>query len=201
MSDPVIVSHAIEQGIDAIGMIFYEGSSRFVSEKVAKSIREVVPAFVSLVGVFVNEDANRVNAIADKIGLDIIQLHGDEGADYAKNIRYPYVRAIRAKNAGYVESELSLHSKARGFLVDAYNTEKYGGTGELISPEIIPKDVISSLIWAGGINPDNVDSVLQRKPYAIDVNSGVESSEAKKSPEMITTLIKAVRDFDIKLSD
>lgn len=200
MSDPQIVSSAIANGVDAIGMIFFEKSSRYVSLETAKRIRQVVPPFVDLVGVFVNEDIGHVNAVVKQVGLDVVQLHGDETAEYASEIKAPYIRAIRAKGETYIQAQLKEHTQARGFLIDSYHKDKYGGTGDFIGLDLIPKQVDKPLILAGGINIDNVTDLLVMQPYAIDVNSGVEVSEAVKGVKKISGLIKAVRDFDNSLS-
>ncbi len=192
MSDASIVSKAVDLGVDAIGLIFFEKSPRNVSIEQAKAIREIVPAFVSLVGVFVNESVDVVNEISSEVGLDLIQLHGDEDAEYAKKLKTPYIRAIRAKDTETISQQANEHMGSRGILLDAYHEGKYGGTGEGFDLSMIPHELKQSVIIAGGITPDNVAELLSRQPYAIDVNSGVESEPGKKELAKVEQLFEVI---------
>ena len=198
MKQPAQVSAAIRLGVDAIGMIFYEKSPRCVTIEQARAIREVVPAFVSLVGVFVNEDSNKINTISNKVGLDLIQLHGDEEATGAEKLTKPYLRAIQVKSPDYVKSQFMSHKSARGFLLDSYSKTQYGGTGSLLDSQMLPKELPNHLIYAGGISSSTIDEILALKPYAIDVNSGVETAPGNKNIEKLKHLISSVRKYDAK---
>jgi len=171
MSDVSMVKHAVDCGVDAIGLIFFEKSPRNVSVVKAKEIRAVVPPFVTLVGVFVNENVNVVNDISEQVGLDLIQLHGDEDEEYAKKLNLSYIKAIRVKDDSTILTVSRVHHSARGFLLDAYHKDNYGGTGERFDLSFIPVEMQGSAIIAGGITPDNVAEVLSVQPYAIDVKN------------------------------
>ena len=196
MKQPCQVTAAIKMGVDAIGMIFYGKSPRYVTIKQAKAIRKVVPAFVNLVGVFVNEDSENINAIANEVGLDLIQLHGDESAEDAEKLIKPYLRAIQVKNPDYVTSQIALHKKARGYLLDSYSKTKYGGTGTVFDNQSLPQELPESLIVAGGISLSTVDEILALNPYAIDVNSGIEVAPGEKDVEALQKLIALVQQHD-----
>lgn len=198
MTQPSQVAEAISVGVDAIGMIFYEKSPRYLTLKQAKEIREVVPAFVSLVGVFVNEDVDRVNDISTEVGLDLIQLHGDETAEVAEKLIKPYLRAIQVKSADHVLSQVASHENARGYLLDSYSDTQYGGTGAMFDSQLLPEKLPNHMIYAGGISQSTIDEVLRLKPYAIDVNSGVEISPGNKSIDELKRLTALVRQYDAK---
>ena len=199
MKNPSEVSAAITMGVDAIGMIFYKESPRFVTIEQAIEIRKVVPPFVSLVGVFVNEDSNEINTIADTIGLDLIQAHGNEKPEELNDLTLPYLRAIQVKNAIHVTSMIASHKNARGYLLDSYSEAQYGGTGTLFDKQFLPKELPENLIYAGGISLSTIDEVLKLKPYAIDINSGVEVAPGNKDVEKLKALIALVQKHDANL--
>jgi len=192
MSDVSLVEHAVSHGVDAIGLIFYGKSPRYVSVEQARAIRDVVPPFVTLVGVFVNESVETVQQTSQEVGLDLIQLHGDETKDYAKKLDLPYIKAIRAKDTDTITQEVEVHKQARGFLLDTYHKDKYGGTGEGFDLSIIPEGIDKPLIIAGGITPENIDIFTQKQPFALDVNSGVESEPGVKDKLKIDQLFNAI---------
>jgi len=191
------VERLVEYGVDAIGMIFYEKSPRKIELEEAIAIRKVVPAFVSLVGVFVNESPGIVKQIVEQAGLDLVQLHGDEIADYAKELNVPYLRAIRVESSDTIEREMSAHQQnhqSRGFLLDTFSKDGYGGTGHRIDESLLPNKLDKNVILAGGINPDNIQEVLALSPYAVDINSGVENAPGDKNLEQVKRIIAAVRE-------
>lgn len=196
MKDPSQVSSAVTLGVDAIGIIFYEKSPRYLSVEKAKLIRKVVPAFVNLVGVFVNESIDKINTIANDVGLDIIQLHGDETVAEAEKLTRPYLRAIQVKSVEHIQSQIELHKNARGYLLDSFSEKKYGGTGTVFEKKFLPKEMPDHVIFAGGISALTIDDVLALKPYAIDINSGVETSPGDKDLKKLSHLISLVRKHD-----
>jgi len=187
------VKSIVSYGVDAIGMIFYDKSERNVSLEQAKKIRKVVPPFVNLVGVFVDKSAEAINSISSEVGLDVVQLHGDQSPEFATQLKTPYLRAIRVKSASSIVDVTHAHKEARGFLLDTFSDSAYGGTGHRIDGELLPVDQMNKYILAGGINPDNIESILQLKPYAIDINSGVEKSPANKDMDKVRKVMSAVK--------
>ncbi len=201
MKDPSQVQEIVKLGVDAIGMIFYKASPRNVSLNQALEIRKVVPPFVSLVGVFVDTDVEQVNEIAKAAGLDLIQLHGEQGYSFAERLSLPYVRAIRVRSKDIIKRERHEHVKARGFLLDTFSKEAYGGTGHRINPELLPEPLLNDTILAGGINPSNILDVLQHRPYALDINSGVEQAPGDKDIEAIKSILGTMQKFDNEYKD
>jgi len=186
--------HAVESGADALGFNFWTGSKRHVSrDEVKKFIREI-GSFVFKVGVFVDQSLEEIQQHAKELRLDYIQLHGNESADLARKIPAKIIRVIRACDE---ESLKQLKGyPADVFLIDAYDTDEIGGTGKPASPELVRKAIQAypHMVLAGGINPDNVEKVIQEfHPYSIDVCSGVEVFPGKKDHDKVKDLIQRAR--------
>ena len=185
---------AVECGADAIGFIFYKKSPRCVSAKTAKEICSKLPPFVSRVGVFVNETADTINRIADRCGLDAVQLHGDETPAFCKKIKHRVIKAVRVKDAASLK-EISRYP-VDGFLLDTYKKDQWGGTGKVFDWELaLRAKKYGPVILAGGLNPRNVKEAIKKvKPYGVDVSSGVEQLPGKKDPKKVKAFLKAVRE-------
>jgi phosphoribosylanthranilate isomerase len=184
---------AVECGADAIGFIFYKKSPRCVTAKVAQEICSKLPPFVHRVGVFVNETAEKINRIADRCGLDAVQLHGDESPAFCKKIKHRVIKAVRVKDPGSLKG-LSRYP-VDGFLLDTYKEGQWGGTGKVFDWELAARvKKYGPVILAGGLNPRNVKAAIQKvQPYGVDVSSGVEQSPGKKNPKKVKAFLKAVR--------
>ncbi len=182
---------AVGFGADAVGFVFYRKSPRFVTERLVKSI--VLPPFVSKVGVFVDETAEKINRIADACRLDTIQLHGDESPAFCRKLRRRVVKAIRLRNAQSLE--LLPRYEVDGFLLDAYAEKIPGGTGLTCDWRLAQRArKFGPVILAGGLNPGNVeDAVNQVQPYGVDVCSGVEKSPGIKDRVKVRDFILAAR--------
>lgn len=164
---------AIELGADAIGFIFYKKSKRYVDPEIVKSIISELPAFVMKIGVFVNEDTQRINDIAKDIKLNTIQLHGDESPDYLDQINYPVIKAFRV-DENFDFTRLSLYKNC-SFLLDSFHKKEYGGTGIKFNWKKIPYEIRQKIILAGGISEESIEFILNEiSPYAIDVSSSIE---------------------------
>ena len=199
MSEPQAVVSAIELGVDAIGMILHADSPRAISIDQAIQIRAVVPAFVTLVGVFVNAPSNMLADAYNKVGLDLLQLHGDEDLEFAESLALPYVKAIRARSADQVGRDILTFDHARAVLLDPYVKGQHGGTGQALDLNLWPTDITTrpKLILAGGLSPDNLSQRLAAvSPFAVDLNSGIELSPGKKSISLMTDAVRAVRIHD-----
>jgi len=188
---------AVRAGADALGFVMYRKSPRFVESAVVRSIIAGLPPFVLAVGVFVNEEAERVRALMDECGLALAQLHGDESAQYCQNLGRPALKAIRLKDRGAFRVLAELHGRAnvRGFLLDAFSDQAYGGTGQTVDWTLAQEAARSTpIILAGGLNPANVaDGIRVVRPYGVDVSSGVERSPGKKDPDKVKAFVEAAR--------
>jgi phosphoribosylanthranilate isomerase len=180
---------AVEAGADALGFVFFAKSPRYVTPDQAAEIIAGIPPFVQVVGLFVNESLEVVNATADRCGLDVVQLHGEESPEYCSQVCRRVMKAFRVQN---VQSLAPMANyRVAAFLLDAYSANSYGGTGERFDWDlaVIAKQH-GPLVLAGGLTPDNVAAaVAQVRPYAVDVSSGVESSPGKKDPEKVRRFI------------
>ncbi len=187
------VAVAIEAGADALGFVFYEKSPRFVTREVARDIIAGVPPFVTTVGVFVNETADVIKGLRDRVRLDRVQLHGDEDPEFARLLGPGVIKALRIKGA---EDILVMKDyNATAFLLDAFVDGKPGGTGAAFDWAIaVEAKRYGRVILSGGLTPGNVAEAVKRvAPYAVDVSSGVESSPGVKDPDKIRRFIEEAK--------
>jgi phosphoribosylanthranilate isomerase len=188
---------AIEAGADALGFVFHKKSPRCVEPAVVKAIVRGLPPFVLPVGVFVNEDAKVVRDLMDECGLALAQLHGDEPAIYCEQLGRPILKAIRLKNAGsfLALAEFKGRAQVRGFVIDAYSTEAYGGTGQVTDWSLAAEAAKAApILLAGGLTPENVTQAITRvRPYGVDVSSGIEAVPGRKDHAKLQAFILAAR--------
>lgn len=190
------VHAAVDAGADAIGLVFYPPSPRFVSVERAAELVRAIPPFVTTVGLFVNPAPEFVWQTLAKIRLQVLQFHGDESeADCARYGR-PWIKAARVRpDLDLVEFAAS-HSSAVGILLDAF-VEGYGGGGKTFDWSLIPEGLGRRLILSGGLDAGNVTEAVRRiRPWAVDVSSGVESAKGIKDAELIAAFITGVRNAD-----
>ena len=185
------VTELVNLSVDAIGVILHAESPRLINLEQAREIRKKIPAFISMVGVFVDCEIDMVNRYSGQIGLDLVQLHGSESEEYARGLTTPYIKAVRAKNADQVSQDIKEHSSARAVLLDPYVKGQHGGTGQKLDKNVWPTNYRNEtqdqkLILAGGLSKENLlDSAVAYKPYAVDLNSGVELSPGVKDLQLV----------------
>ena len=185
------------EGVDAIGLVFYEPSPRAVSIATAKQIREAISPMVTLVALVVDASAEVVRQIIAEVQPDIIQYHGSETAEFCCAIGHPYWKAVRVRNAQDVITATNEFQAARSLLLDAWVEGVPGGTGHQIDPSAMPQALHRPWILAGGLRPENVSEALSHyRPSAVDVSSGVESSSGVKDPLKVRAFVNAVKSFD-----
>ena len=182
---------AIDAGADALGFIFVRSSPRFIEpQDAARIIKEVPPGIVKI-GVFVDESASQVRAVAHSVGLDRVQLHGRETPELCVELAAEQpIKAFRVKDAS-VLNELPRYPKC-AFLLDSYVPGQHGGTGAKFNWDIAvqAKAFGAPIFLAGGLTPENVaDAVAKVGPYALDVSSGVEISPGRKDHEKVRAFI------------
>lgn len=181
---------AVEAGADFIGFVFAESSRRMTPKK-AKEIAERIPPSVQKVGVFVNEDRQTIKNVAETVGLDIIQLHGDESPAFVERIPY---RTIKALSIDELENICITDYKSDFYLIDSPPTVYRGGSGltfdwTVIEEKQVPKD---KLLLAGGLHPNNVQKAISIvQPKGVDVSSGVETNGEKDVEKIKTFIIRA----------
>lgn len=184
-----------ELGANALGFIFYPKSPRCVDPEAARHIIRQLPPLVLSVGVFVNEELATVRELADRIGLDWLQLHGEETPEYCRALRGNVVKVISVKDETSLSPMDAYQGLVRAFLLDTHKTGQRGGTGQIFDWSVAQKaKTKGSIILAGGLNPDNVGTAIQHvKPPALDVASGVEASPGKKDPDKLLAFFKAIQ--------
>ena len=177
-------------GADALGLVFYPRSPRCVTPEQARAIIRALPPLVTTVGLFVNEEPQRIRQLAEDCGLDVIQLHGDEGpgaCDYAPRRS---IKALRVKDAASLAGHEEFGTSA--LLLDAWVAGAYGGTGESFNWELAAGIARQRpVILAGGLRPENVAAAVQAvRPYGVDVSSGVEAAPGRKDPAKVAAFIR-----------
>ncbi len=174
---------SIDQGADALGFIFYNKSKRFITPKAAEEIISSLPFFVFKVGVFVNEDSEKVNQIAKQLNLNAVQLHGDEDLEYCAKINLPVVKAIRVDEN--LVNNLAKYSNYT-ILLDSKIGNEYGGTGRKFNWDLIPSEFKNKMILAGGVFEDNLEEIFNSlSPQAIDLSSSLEKEPGVKDHQKI----------------
>ena len=186
----------VEAGVDAIGLVFYEPSPRVVSIEQARKIVLSVGPFVTVVGLFVNAEKEKVNKVLQHVPLHVLQFHGDEQQQFCQQFQRPWVKALRMQEGVEVFQEVENFKEAAGILVDSFVRDLPGGTGVTFDWARLPKEIHKPLILAGGLNADNVcEAIEQVKPYAVDVSGGVESETGIKDKEKVRAFVQAVKSF------
>lgn len=184
---------AIKHGADAIGLVFYDKSPRNVGIKQAAEIAKHVPAFVSVVGLFVNAEANFIREVSSNVKLDLLQFHGDETPQACASYSLPFIKAIRVKTDTNLVQYAKEFSEAKALLLDAYTEGVAGGTGHVFDWNLIPKQLTKPIILAGGLTVGNVAQAIEQvSPYAVDVSGGVEASKGIKDAAKIAAFMQQV---------
>ncbi|WP_454783083.1 phosphoribosylanthranilate isomerase [Legionella sp. WA2022007384] len=175
------VAHAINLGVDAIGLIFYPKSARYVSIDQAKVLLKDLPAFVNSVAVLVNPERDLVHQIVEELPIQLLQFHGDESAEFCEQFNMPFIKAIHCNSATYIHQAAQDFATARALLLDTPSEVARGGTGCAFDWKIIPQKLEKPYILAGGLDEFNVlEAIKSCHPYAVDLCSGIEVSPGIK---------------------
>jgi phosphoribosylanthranilate isomerase len=194
------VDAAIEAGADAIGLVFYERSPRYIDLTRAVALARRLPPFVTPVGLFVNAPAATIDSALHAIPNLLLQFHGDETVGDCERSSHPYMRAARMSPGFDLLDFAAQHPHAQALLLDAH-VEGYGGGGKVFDWSLIPHDVPLPVVLSGGLNAANViGGILQVRPWAVDVSSGVESAKGIKDPLAIRQFCDAVREADARIA-
>jgi phosphoribosylanthranilate isomerase len=191
---------AADAGADAIGLVFYPPSPRFLSIERAREIRDALPPFVQSVALFVNADAAQVAQVIGRVHPGMLQFHGDEAPEFCAQFGLPFVKAYRVRsgvNAAVSALEyLRPFSSAAAWLFDSHVPE-YGGVGESFDWSLVP-ETDKPVILSGGLSRANVAAAIRRvKPWGVDVSSGVESAKGIKDAAKIAAFMAEVRNADV----
>ena len=197
---------AVQAGVDALGFIFFESSPRHIDPEDAKLIIEQLPPFVDMVGVFVDKKRKEVEEIIDYCRLDYVQLHGAESPKYCERLTRmaapcQVIKAFRVEPQLTAEKIDPYKPHVKGFLLDTYNKNTAGGTGEVFDWSLIDKLYLQKpYLLAGGLGVDNITQALKSVcPYGIDANSGLEKKPGIKDHDLVRAFVRKVRDYEYTL--
>ncbi len=187
---------AVDAGADAIGLVFYEKSPRFVNNEIAAEISQLIPAFVSRVALFKDADKQKIESVLLAVEIDLIQFHGSEAPDFCQQFELPYIKAIGMKgsehDAGFLRSCAEDYGSAKALLLDGHAPGEAGGSGESFDWASIAT-VNKPIVLAGGLTPENVKQAIELvQPFAVDVSSGVENAPGIKDKEKVLAFMKQV---------
>jgi phosphoribosylanthranilate isomerase len=186
-----------EAGADAIGLVFYPPSPRYLSVERAVEIRDALPPFLQTVALLVNADAAQVAQVIGRVHPAMLQFHGDETPEFCAQFGLPFVKACRVRPGVDALAYLQPYSRAAAWLVDSFVPE-YGGVGESFDWSLVPKARARPLILSGGLDRGNVARAIRAvRPWGVDVSSGVESAKGLKDAAKMAAFIAEVRNADV----
>lgn len=189
---------AARAGADAIGLVFYPPSPRHVTVAQASEIARALPPFVTTVGLFVNPEAEEVEAVLHQLHLDLLQFHGEEPPEFCRRFGMPYLKAVRVKTGVDLIQYADFYPDAKGLLLDAWVEGVAGGTGKSFDWGLIPAQLPLPVVLSGGLDPSNVETAVRRvKPWAVDVSSGVEAARGIKDAAKIAAFVQGVRNAEV----
>lgn len=201
IGEPAHARVAAEAGADAIGLVFWKPSPRFLSAERAAEIAAALPPYVTTVALFVNEQREEIERVLKVVPIDLLQFQGDEPPDFCASFGRPFVRAVRMEQGVDLIEYARRFSAARALLLDAHVPGVPGGTGRTFDWTAIPRDLPIPIVLSGGLDASNVGTAIRAvRPWGVDVSSGVESSRGVKDPKKIVEFIRKVRDEDRSLS-
>ncbi|OHB52541.1 MAG: hypothetical protein A2Y12_08945 [Planctomycetes bacterium GWF2_42_9] len=188
---------AVQLGADLLGFNFYPKSPRYIEPKNAEKIIKKLPAYVDVVGLFINENTDYVRKVSSELMLNWVQLHGDESPGFCAsldNIPAKVIKAIRIKDGKDIEYARNFATDA--LLLDAFHPQLYGGTGERFDWKLLPQLTghrFGRTFLAGGITPENIAEAIGQGFYGIDICSGIESSPGKKDHTKMASLFNKIK--------
>lgn len=201
------IAAAVDAGADAIGLVFYPKSPRYVTPGQASEIIAGIPPYISIVGLFVNASVDEVIKSLEAVPISLLQFHGDESVEQcvriAEAVNRPFVRAVRVgadtTGADLLKCEQDYRAAStlfNGLLLDAH-VDGYGGGGKVFDWSLIPKELAPRVVLSGGLSVQNAIEAIDRvRPYAVDVSSGVELAKGIKDIAKIRAFIDAVGKAD-----
>jgi phosphoribosylanthranilate isomerase len=197
LKDPAHARLAADEGADAVGLVFYGKSPRYVETAQAAAVAAALPPYVAAVGLFVDAAPEAIEAVLARVPLDLLQFQGEETPEFCERFGRPYVRAVRMEEGVDLVEYGRRFKRARALLLDAHVPGLPGGTGSTFDWKRVPRNLPVPLILSGGLDAANVgEAIRQVRPWAVDVSSGVESSRGVKDPAKIVEFIRSARRED-----
>ena len=179
-------------GADTVGCVFHAASARHVTAEIAQDIQVAVGNAGTLVGLFVDPTVDQVQAMLDRVDLDVLQFHGQESPAFCEQFQRPYLKAVAMSADVDLSAVNRAYESARGLLLDSAHEGQFGGTGHRFDWDWIDAGLENRLMLAGGLNADNVaEAIRQVRPAAVDVSSGVERDKGIKDSDRMRAFIEA----------
>ena len=183
-------------GADALGLVIYEKSPRYVDVEKAAQIRAVIKSPAQAVALLVNASEHLVAQVIDQVKPDFLQFHGDESPDFCHQFNHPFIRAVRMRPGLDIDAEVAAYQAQGGFLFDAWSDDLYGGTGHSFDWSRLPTSRDYPLILAGGLTPDNVaEAVALIRPNMVDVSGGVEFAPGIKDKTKVEAFVAGAKNI------
>ena len=195
-------SRAVRLGVNALGFIFAPSPRQVVPDRARRIIRSL-PPFVQTVGVFVNEDPDTIRELMKVCGFQWIQLHGDETPQVCAELMPHVIKAFQIKDESSLLTIKGYEGHVRSLLLDTYSKEMRGGTKKNFDWNISLKckDFVMPIILSGGLGPSNIERAISKvRPYAVDINSGIEDSPGQKSKILMKRLMETIRGMSREMS-
>ena len=189
---PGDAEQALALGADTVGCVFHAESARHVTAEIAQDIQIAVGNAGTLVGLFVDPTVDQVQAVLDRIDLDVLQFHGQESPAFCEQFQRPYLKAVAMSADVDLSAVNKAYESARGLLLDSAQEGQFGGTGQRFDWDWIDAGLENRLMLAGGLSADNVgEAIRQVRPAAVDVSSGVETDTGIKDSDRMRAFIEA----------
>ena len=189
---PEDAEQALALGADTVGCVFHAESARHVTAEIAQDIQIAVGNAGTVVGLFVDPTVEQVQAVLDRIDLDVLQFHGQESPAFCEQFQRPYLKAVAMSADVDLSAVNKAYESARGLLLDSAHEGQLGGTGQRFDWDWIDAGLENRLMLAGGLSADNVgEAIRQVRPAAVDVSSGVERDKGIKDSDRMRAFIEA----------
>lgn len=189
--------YCAEQGADSIGLVFHPPSPRLIEIDTAVKIRQALPPFVTVTALFLDEEEDWMAEVVGAVRPDCLQFHGVESKSICEQFNLPYIKSIPMGSIVDSTAYAAQYAGAQGFLMDSNVAGRMGGSGDTFDWSNIPACFDFPLILAGGLTPDNVaEAIIQVRPWAVDVSSGVETAPGIKDKTRISRFFQEVRQAD-----
>jgi phosphoribosylanthranilate isomerase len=205
LTRPEDVACAVNLGVDALGFVFYPPSKRCLTPDQAAELVAKVPAFVSTVALFVEPEPSLVESVMRAMHPTYLQFHGDESVSDCERYAWPYIKAFRVGSPMLdtpqkLAQTCGLYANAKGWLFDSF-TPAYGGSGHgfdrMLLSEVLSMPDAAPVILSGGLKTESIrELIVQTRPWAVDISSGVEQAPGVKSSQAMREFVAAVRQSD-----
>ncbi len=188
---------AADRGADSIGLVFHRGSPRAIEIEQALEVRQVLPPFVTVTALFLDEEEDWIAQVVHRLRPDCLQFHGSESPEFCDRWLTPYIKAIPMGSIDDPAAYAQTYTSAQGFLFDSNAAGRLGGSGDTFDWSEIPVSFEYPLLLAGGINSSNVAMAIDSlNPWGVDVSSGVEVSKGVKSVDLMDQFFNEVERGD-----